>query len=290
MLVGCVFPNGLPSEVLARWSRSPLCDPMGFTERKVRDYDVKLPADFLGFLMVNALQLDSEKTKLLLNDTKGSLGVSDVKGWLRVRETDLGISNLGHAKKKSAADLLDKDATKEMQYVDAHKPQTASEDEPTKHKAASFDVGWFGRLRERFREWPWVWDQRDSHDHIVKDHRSEKALIYLCEGLSNRKAKRLPLPDLQPLQDGPEWPGQKPQRLHRDQAERHLPPVAQIPPAPEGRRASMWETANLLLQPSMPSMGVHGGSRTQIACFGDAASLKRNNTRSSCGRSISGFG
>jgi len=114
---------------------------MGFTERKVRDYDVKLPADFLGFLMVNALQLDSEKTKLLLNDTKGSLGVSDVKGWLRVRETDLGISNLGHAKKKSAADLLDKDATKEMQYVDAHKPQTASEDEPTKHKAASFDVG-----------------------------------------------------------------------------------------------------------------------------------------------------
>ena len=77
--------------------------------------------------MVNALQLDSEKTKLLLNDTKGSLKVSDVKGWLRVRETDLGISNLGHAKK--------------MQYVDAHEPQTASEDEPTKHKAASFDVG-----------------------------------------------------------------------------------------------------------------------------------------------------
>ena len=30
-------------------------------ERKVREHDVKLPADFLGFLMVNALQLDSEK-------------------------------------------------------------------------------------------------------------------------------------------------------------------------------------------------------------------------------------
>ena len=30
-------------------------------ERKVREHDVKLPADFLGFLMVNALQLDPEK-------------------------------------------------------------------------------------------------------------------------------------------------------------------------------------------------------------------------------------
>ena len=70
-------------------------------ERKVREHDVKLPADLLGFLMVNALQLESEKTKLLLNFTKGSLRVSDVKEWLRIHETDLDLSNLGNDKKKT---------------------------------------------------------------------------------------------------------------------------------------------------------------------------------------------
>lgn len=43
---------------MARWDSA---------ERKIREHDVKLPQEYLGFLMVNALQLDSEKTKLLLN-------------------------------------------------------------------------------------------------------------------------------------------------------------------------------------------------------------------------------
>ena len=75
-------------------------------ERKVREHEVRLPADFLGFLMVNALQLDSEKTKLLLNYTKGSLKVSDVKEWLRIHETDLDISNLGNDRKKNAINYV----------------------------------------------------------------------------------------------------------------------------------------------------------------------------------------
>ena len=99
-------------------------------ERKVREHDVKCPADFLGFLMVNALQLDSEKTKLLLNFTKGSLKVSDVKEWLRIHETDLDLSNLGNDKKKANTYLLDKEATKEIQYVDIPQTENESEDEP----------------------------------------------------------------------------------------------------------------------------------------------------------------
>lgn len=47
--------------------------------RKVREKGVTLPGGHLGFLMVNALQLSSEQTKLLLNYTRGSLQVADVK-------------------------------------------------------------------------------------------------------------------------------------------------------------------------------------------------------------------
>ena len=89
-------------------------------ERKVREHEVRLPADFLGFLMVNALQLDSERTKLLLNYTKGSLKVSDVKEWLRIHETDLDLSSLGSDKKKNAINYVsDEHGTQEIQYVDA---------------------------------------------------------------------------------------------------------------------------------------------------------------------------
>ncbi|CAL1160076.1 unnamed protein product [Cladocopium goreaui] len=87
-------------------------------ERKVREHEVRLPQDFLGFLMVNALQLDSERTKLLLNYTKGSLKVSDVKEWLRIHETDLDLSTLGNDKKKSAAYFLDQENAKEIQLMD----------------------------------------------------------------------------------------------------------------------------------------------------------------------------
>lgn len=87
-------------------------------ERKVREHEVKLPADFLGFLMVNALQLDSEKTKLLLNYTKGSLKVSDVKEWLRIHETDLDLANLGSDKKKNAINYVTAEHGRETHYDD----------------------------------------------------------------------------------------------------------------------------------------------------------------------------
>ena len=87
-------------------------------ERKVREHEVRLPADFLGFLMVNALQLDSERTKLLLNYTKGSLKVTDVKEWLRIHETDLDLSNLGNDRKKSSINYVtDESEAREIQYM-----------------------------------------------------------------------------------------------------------------------------------------------------------------------------
>ena len=88
-------------------------------ERKIREHDVKLPQEYLGFLMVNALQLDSKKTKLLLTFTKGSLQVADVKDWLRIHETDLDMSNLGNDRKKTTVNfLVDTDEAKEIQLMD----------------------------------------------------------------------------------------------------------------------------------------------------------------------------
>ena len=49
---------------------------------------------------MNALQLTSDQVKLLLNFSKGSLKVSDVKAWLRIHETDLDLSSLGNDTKK----------------------------------------------------------------------------------------------------------------------------------------------------------------------------------------------
>eukprot|EP00435_Cladocopium_sp_Y103_P042258 s916_g11.t1 len=101
-------------------------------ERKIREHDVRLPQEYLGFLMVNALQLDSEKTKLLLNFTKGSLQVADVKDWLRIHETDLDMSNLGNDRKKSTVNYLtDPDAAKEIQLMDIPEESDADENDLT---------------------------------------------------------------------------------------------------------------------------------------------------------------
>lgn len=103
-------------------------------ERKVREHEVKLPQEFLGFLMVNALQLDSERTKLLLNYTKGALSVTDVKEWLRIHETDLDVSHLGTEKKKSGTStnyMLDFDTASEIQLMDASEYAETESTEPT---------------------------------------------------------------------------------------------------------------------------------------------------------------
>lgn len=57
--------------------------------RKVREHGVQLPKEYLGFLFIMALQLSPEEVKLLMNFSKGSLDVTDVKEWLRVHETEL---------------------------------------------------------------------------------------------------------------------------------------------------------------------------------------------------------
>ena len=61
--------------------------------RKLDEHKVKLPPDYLGFLLTMSLQLTQEEVKLLLNYTQGSLTAKAVKEWVRVHETDLDIKS-----------------------------------------------------------------------------------------------------------------------------------------------------------------------------------------------------
>ena len=82
--------------------------------RKVKEHGVQLPPEYLGFLFIMALQLSPEEVKLLMNFSKGSLHVTDVREWLRVHETELDfkISN------KEAIKTTDKKGIDLAEHVD----------------------------------------------------------------------------------------------------------------------------------------------------------------------------
>ncbi|CAE7243654.1 Ank2, partial [Symbiodinium sp. CCMP2592] len=56
--------------------------------RRLEEHKVKLPEEYLGFLLTNALNLSNDELKLLLNFTQGRLKTKDVKEWLRVHDTE----------------------------------------------------------------------------------------------------------------------------------------------------------------------------------------------------------
>ena len=100
------------------------------SDRKLREQGVRLPDDYLGFLLVNSLQLDSDRIKLLMNYTKGSLKVADVKEWLRVHETELDLTVLGNDKKKVTSNyMLDTEDAHEVQHVENSEEPYGEEDE-----------------------------------------------------------------------------------------------------------------------------------------------------------------
>ena len=50
--------------------------------------NVKLPEEYVGFLLMMSLQLTGDQIKLLLNYTQGSMKPRSIKEWLRVHETE----------------------------------------------------------------------------------------------------------------------------------------------------------------------------------------------------------
>ena len=80
--------------------------------RKLDEHAIKLPDDYLGFLLTMALKLSSDEVKLLLNFTQGKLGPKAVKEWIRVHETNLDLtrsSSTTNQDKKTNSLLLAED-------------------------------------------------------------------------------------------------------------------------------------------------------------------------------------
>jgi hypothetical protein len=49
--------------------------------RKIQEHNVDLPEKYLGFLLINSLNLSETDIKAMLAFTQGSILVRDVKGW-----------------------------------------------------------------------------------------------------------------------------------------------------------------------------------------------------------------
>ena len=64
--------------------------------RKVKEHGVVLPDKYIGFPMVNALQLNEGDIKALLNYPRGSILRVDIREWVRKHETKLQVSHGGH--------------------------------------------------------------------------------------------------------------------------------------------------------------------------------------------------
>ena len=51
--------------------------------RKIKEHNVVLPEKYLGFLLINALNLSEADIKAMLAFTQGAIDVKDVKSWCR---------------------------------------------------------------------------------------------------------------------------------------------------------------------------------------------------------------
>ena len=75
----------------ARWDESL---------RKVREHSVVLPDKYLGFLLINALNLSDQEIKGMLTFTRGSIIPSEVKSWARKHEMKLNAKDIGVEKER----------------------------------------------------------------------------------------------------------------------------------------------------------------------------------------------
>ena len=67
--------------------------------RKIQEHRVQLPDKYLGFLLVNALQMSDVDIKAMLAFGRGSVAVSDVKNWCRKHEMKLQARDVGTEKR-----------------------------------------------------------------------------------------------------------------------------------------------------------------------------------------------
>ena len=69
--------------------------------RKIQEHNVTLPEKYLGFLLINALNISENDIKAMLAFTQGSILVRDVKGWCRKHEMKLLAKDVGVERSKT---------------------------------------------------------------------------------------------------------------------------------------------------------------------------------------------
>ena len=70
--------------------------------RKIQEHKVNLPEKYLGFLLINALNISEIDIKAMLAFTQGSILVRDVKSWCRKHEMKLLAKDVGSDRKNPA--------------------------------------------------------------------------------------------------------------------------------------------------------------------------------------------
>ena len=69
--------------------------------RKIQEHHVNLPEKYLGFLLINALNISDNEIKSMMAFTQGSILVRDVKSWCRKHEMKLLAKDVGADKSKA---------------------------------------------------------------------------------------------------------------------------------------------------------------------------------------------
>ena len=70
--------------------------------RKVTEHRVQLPEKFVGFLLINALNMTDNDIKALLNFSRGSIVPKDIREWVRKHETKLQVAHVGLDKRTTS--------------------------------------------------------------------------------------------------------------------------------------------------------------------------------------------
>ena len=74
--------------------------------RKVTEHGVTLPEKYIGFLLINALNLQDNDIKALVSFTQGSILQKDVRAWMRKYVTKLQVSQVGNDKRDKTSRVL----------------------------------------------------------------------------------------------------------------------------------------------------------------------------------------
>ena len=150
--------------------------------RKVTEHKITLPDLYVGFLMINALQLPESEIKNLLNYTRGSINPKDIREWVRKHETKLQVSQVGVDPKKVTKNnaTLYAEETFDPDEEELHSIEEALRDLQGEDGATS------------------VGDPNEDESYVLEEHEAAEVLSMMVQkkktfmqNLQNKKSREL---------------------------------------------------------------------------------------------------